>query len=156
MDSEEESKSSTECQKSEIEDMEPINSDTTNADPKQPSSTLNFGGKLDGFPEEYKAFGRALCEILLKNNESTLNELIMPLKEDIKTLLDEKKDQKSCKQIVEEVHEDHLTLMKWCKKMENENKELKSRLNKLENKMLGNNIIMHGVREETWELDENR
>ena len=156
LDSEEESKSSTERQKSEIEDMEPINPDTTNTDPKQPSSTFNFDGKLDGFPEEYKAFGRALCEILLKNNESTLNELIMPLKEDIKTLLDEKKDEKSCQQIVEEVHEDHLNLMKRCKKMENENKELRSRLNKLENKMLGNNIIMHGVREETWELDENR
>ena len=55
---------------------------------------------------------------------------------------------------MEEVHEDHLNLMKRCKKMENENKELKSRLNKLENKMLGNNIIMHGVQEETWELDE--
>ena len=122
---------------------------------KQPQTTINFDEKLDGFPEEYKAFSRALCEILLKNNENTLNELIKPLKEDIKTLLDEKKDEKTCQQIVEEVHEDHLNLMKRCKKMENENKELKFRLNKLENKMLGNNIIMHSVREETWELDEN-
>ena len=135
--------------------MEPINPDTTNAGPTESASTVNFGGKLDGFPEEYKAFGRALCEILLKNNENTLNELIIPLKEDIKTLLDEKKEEKNYKQIVEEVHDDHLSLMKRCRKMESENKELKSRLNKLENKMLGNNIIIHGVREETWELDEN-
>ena len=112
LDSEEESENSTECQKSKIEDMEPINPETTNTDPKQPSSTFNFDEKLDGFPEEYKAFGRALCEILLKNNENTLNELIKPLKEDIKTLLDEKKDEKNCQQIVEEVHEDHLNLMK--------------------------------------------
>ena len=143
-------------QKNKTEDMEPINPETSKTDPTQPPPTINFDEKLDGFPEEYKAFGRALCEILLKNNENTLNELIKPLKEDIKTLLDEKKDEKTCKQIVEEVHEDHLNLMKRCKKMENENKELKSRLNKLENKMLGNNIIMHGVQEETWELDENR
>ena len=67
LDSEEETKQklySTESQKSGKEDMEPINFDTTNTDPKEPPSTFNFDGKLDGFPEEYKAFGRALCEIL--------------------------------------------------------------------------------------------
>ena len=147
---------SAESQRSGKENMEPINPDTTNAGPTESASTFNFDRKLDGFPKEYKAFGQALCEILLKNNENTLNELIIPLKEDIKTLLDEKKEEKNLKQIVEEVHDDHLSLMKRCRKMESENKELKSRLNKLENKMLGNNIIMHGVREETWELDENR
>ena len=112
LDSEEESECTVECQKSKIDNMEPINPETTNIDPKQPSSTFNFDEKLDGFPEEYKAFGRALCEILLKNNENTLNELIKPLKEDIKTFLDEKKDEKTCQQIVEEVHEDHRNLMK--------------------------------------------
>ena len=71
--------------------MEPINPETSKTNPKKPPTTINFDEKLDGFPEEYKAFGRALCEILLKNNENTLNELIKPLKEDIKTLLDEKK-----------------------------------------------------------------
>ena len=99
-------------QKNKIEDMEPINPETSKTDPKQPPTTINFDEKLDGFPEEYKAFGRPLCEILLKNNENTLNELIKPLKEDIKTLLDEKKDEKTCQQVVEEVHEDHLNLMK--------------------------------------------
>ena len=136
--------------------MEPINPETPNTDLKEPHPTINFEEKLDGFPEEYKAFGRALCEILLKNNESTLNELIKLLKEDIKTLLDEKKEEKTCHQIVEEVHEDHLNLVKRCEKIKTENKELKSRLNRLENKMLGNNIIMHGVCEDTWELDENQ
>ena len=111
-DNEEESECTVEDQKSKIDNMEPINPEITNTDPKQPSSTFNFDEKLDGFPEEYKAFGRALCEILLKNNENTLNELIKPLKEDIKTLLDEKKNEKTCQQIVEEVHEDHQNLMK--------------------------------------------
>ena len=154
LDSEEEDNQSEKEEEKEGE-MEPTKSETPDTDPKEPHSTINFEEKLDGFPEEYKAFGRALCEILLKNNESTLNELIKPLKADIKTLLDEKKEEKTCHQIVEEVHEDHLNLVKRCEKIETENKELKSRLNKLENKMLGNNIIMHGVREYTWELDEN-
>ena len=41
---------------------------------KESHSSINFEEKLDGFPEEYKAFGRALCEILTRNNENTLNE----------------------------------------------------------------------------------
>ena len=40
--------------------------------------------------------------------------------------------------------------------MENENSELKNRLKKLENTMLQNNLIIHGIKEDEWELDENR
>ena len=39
--------------------------------------------------------------------------------------------------------------------MEEENKELKSRVIKLENRMLESNIIMHGIHEDKWELEEN-
>ena len=128
LDSEDEGEYVVESQTSKKEDMEPTNPETSNTDPKQPHTTINFDEKLDGFPEEYKAFGRALCEIFLKNNENTLNELIKPLKEDIKTLLDEKKDKKTCQQIVEEVHEDHLNLVKRCKKKENENKDVEVKI----------------------------
>ena len=157
--SEEENKSSGKGEKKEKErlsEMNPTQSENLVNTSKESHSSINIEEKLDGFPEEYKAFGRALCEILTKNNENTLNELIKPLKADIKTLLDEKKEEKTCQQIVEEVQEDHVNLVKRCEKIETENKELRSRLNRLENKMLGNNIIMHGVREDTWKLDDNR
>ena len=157
--SEEENKSSGKGEKEEKErlsKMNPTQSENLDNTSKESHSSINFEEKLDGFPEEYKVFGRALCEILTKNNENTLNELIKPLKADIKTLLDEEKEEKTCQQIVEKVQEDHVNLVKCCEKIETENKELRSRLNRLENKMLGNNIIMHGVREDTWELDDNR
>ena len=40
--------------------------------------------------------------------------------------------------------------------MESENMELKDRLKRLENTMLQNNLIIHGIKEDEWELDETR
>ena len=130
--------------------------------PPQPTPTPNkqesmdIDKKLDGFPEEYKAFGKALCEILLKNNESTMQDLIKPLKDDIKTLLDAKTDENTYEETLQEVKEDQNKLESRCNEIEIENKELRTRLNKLENQMLSNNLIMHGVREDAWELEDNR
>ena len=39
--------------------------------------------------------------------------------------------------------------------MEAENQELKSRLNRMENKMLQRNLIFHGIKEDNWEDEES-
>ena len=37
-----------------------------------------------------------------------------------------------------------------------ENNKLRSRLVKIENTLLDNNVILHGIREDLWELESNR
>ena len=49
--------------------------------------------------------------------------------------------------------QDHIS--KKCEKIENENKELKSRLTKLENRMLEKNLIFHGIKEDNWDIEDN-
>ena len=143
--------------KVQIKDMEPPQKQTEEpSSSKKECKSLDIEGKLDGFPEEYKAFGKALCEILLKSNEKSLQELIQPMKEDIKSLLDSKKQENNYDETIEEVKEEQIELHKKCEKIERENHALKDRLNKLENKMLSNNLILHGIHEDAWELDDNR
>ena len=48
----------------------------------------------------------------------------------------------------EDLHQKYLNL-------ETENKELKTRVIKLENRMLESNLIMHGIYEDKWELEDN-
>ena len=85
-----------------------------------------------------------------------MQELIDPLEVKINQLLDTKKIQED--QAVEIIHlKDRLSeLYRKCLKIENENDQLKRRLERLESTMLEGNIIMHGLREEEWELDSNR
>ena len=35
-----------------------------------------------------------------------------------------------------------------------ENEHLKTRLEKIENKLMGNNVILHGVEDQLWELSD--
>ena len=49
-----------------------------------------------------------------------------------------------------------MELKQCCEAIETENKELNSRLSKLENKMLKNNLIIHGIQEDQWKQEVNR
>ena len=114
---------------------------------------------FDKFSEEFREFGKAICEKMqeiVHNNENTLQELIRPLKEDIKSLLDTNEKHLDTSTVVIKVQEEQKEIQSKFNQMESENKELKRRLVKLENKMLEKNVIMHGIREDTWELAENR
>ena len=88
--------------------------------------------------------------------KKAMQELIDPLEEKINQLLDTKKLQED--QAVEITHlkDKQSELYRKCLKIENENNILKHRLQQLESTMLEGNIIMHGLREEEWELDSNR
>ena len=99
---------------------------------------------FQGFSAEFIKFGE------------TMKELLQPMKEDIQRLAEAQNLNTATAEICNEVKNDHIALRAKCKKVESENLELKNRLLHLENNMLQNNLIIHGIKEEKWELDENR
>ena len=94
-------------------------------------------------------------------------EFLQPMCNDIKSLvefnratsqilLDSKKERETTNELCKQVISEQSELKERCVKVETENMKLKSRLLKLENKMLQNNLIILGIKEDQWELDDNR
>ena len=99
---------------------------------------------FEGFLAEFICFGE------------TMKELLQPMKEDKQGLVEAQNISTTTTEICEELKHDQAELKVRVEKMENKNSELKNWLKKLENTMLQNNVIIHGIKEEEWELDENR
>ena len=92
--------------------------------------------------------------------KQAVSELITPIEEKINLLLEEKENQKR-KQEKQEGEIGYLKakqseLYRKCLRIETENYKLKTRIEKLEGKLLDSNLIMHGLREDEWELEEDR
>ena len=86
----------------------------------------------------------------------TMKELLQPLREDILRLVEVQNINTMATEICEEAKQDRAELKIRVEKMESENMELKDRLKRLENTMLQNNLIIQGIKEDEWELDETR
>ena len=97
-----------------------------------------------GFSAEFVHFGE------------TIKELLQPMKDDIQRLVEAQNINTMTTEICEEVKQDQAELKIRVEKVETENTELKNRLKHLENTMLQNNLIIHSIKEDEWELDETR
>ena len=115
---------------------------STSEEGKTPSVAKEIS--FQGFSAEFVRFG------------ATMKELLQPMREDIQWLVEAQNLNTTATEICNEVKNDQVALKAKCEKVENENMELKNRLLCLENKMLQNNLIIHGIKEEEWELDDNR
>ena len=85
-----------------------------------------------------------------------MQELITPLEEKINLLLDTKEKQEVQEEEIGKLKVRQSKLYRRCLKAETENNKLKERIEKLESTMLESNLIMHGLREDEWELEEDR
>ena len=85
-----------------------------------------------------------------------MQELIDPLEVKLNQLLDTEKLQEDQAVEIKHLKDKQSELYRKCIKIEHENNHLKRRLECLESTMLEGNIIMHGLREDEWELDSNR
>ena len=88
--------------------------------------------------------------------KKAMQELITPLEEKINQLLDTKEKQEAQEEEIGKLKIRQSELYRRCLKAETENCKLKERIEQLENTMLESNLIMHGLREEEWELEEDR
>ena len=52
------------------------------------------------------------------------------------------------------IKSENIQLRKDCDQVKKENVDLRNKLEKIENKLRGNNVILHGVEDQVWELTE--
>ena len=104
-------------------------------------------------PVNQMAFDLAAME---KRIIASYQEKIKPLQDSIDVLLAGKKKVEEMTGEVKKLKLENKTTTRRCNMMERENKVLKDRINNIENKMLENNIVMHGVEESFEESDFQR
>ena len=88
-----------------------------------------------------------------ENIKIEVSNVIKPLQESIDVLLASKKKSEEIQGEVKKLKHENKAITRRCNIMERENKTLKNWLNDIENKLLENNIVMHGV-EETFKESE--
>ena len=93
-------------------------------------------------------------DILIKRN---LELQLQPIKNNINSLLKTAKTTVTNHAEIGILKKENLFLKYKCQKLEREQKNIKERLDKMENVQLDNNLILHGIPETTaWEYPETR
>ena len=117
-------------------------------------SGISKDSRFINFSDEFIAFANMMCQ--------KLNEIVEPLKtsqdsmqDSMKLLLEDRKNYKNVSLACDKIEGQQERITQRCDKMEQENNELRSWLNKLENKMLQKNLIFHGIKEDNWEDEES-
>ena len=123
---------------------------------KQPIETEN-----DTTPEEQnqapkKKVKKELDRDTIDCMKKAVRELIDPFEEKINMLLVTKVKQEQQEIEIEKIKSTQSDLYQKCMKIEHDNRKFKRRVEKLEEKMLESNLIMHGVCEDAWKEPESR
>ena len=87
--------------------------------------------------------------------QELVDQKLDPIKMKLNQLLDTKLIQEEQKNELTKLKKEQSKLYRRCLKTENESNKLKARLEKLECGMLDSNLILHGLREDARELEEN-
>ena len=113
---------------------------------------------LSKFSQEFREFGMMMNENMRRiqiSQENKIEELMQPMKNSLITLIEAQHDQASQKEEIQEIKKKHEVLQQKCHQIEMENQDLPTRVTKLEIKMLEGNLIMCGLKEDPWELEDN-
>ena len=113
---------------------------------------------LSGFSEEFRDFAMLMNENMLRmqiSQENKMEELMQPMKKSLMTLIKAQRDHSLQEEEIREMKKKHELLQQKCHQIEAENNDLRTRVTKLEIKMLEGNLIMRGLKEDPWELEDN-
>ena len=86
----------------------------------------------------------------------SMKDMIEPLQTSINSLVTAQKDWALQRKDIDELKADKKKLSFMVKACEARNNQLENQVKVLENKLMENNIIMHGVKESSWKLDSTR
>ena len=93
-------------------------------------------------------------DLLIKRN---LQLQLQPINNSINSLLETAKTTATHQMEINTLKKENIFLKHKCQKLEKEQKNIKERLDKMENVQLDNNLILHGIPEPTaWEYPETR
>ena len=121
-------------------------------DTDKDSDSDSDGEELGSCSADQLAFERRL----MKSMSRIMKKELKSVKSDLKKLNTRQKKQEKHIEEIETIKQENKILKTTCTKMLQENKNLKERINKIENTLLDNNVILHGIREDPWELEHNR
>ena len=82
-----------------------------------------------------------------------MEQLLEPMRADIQALVSSHKELKSDYNQITKLREENLKLSEHVQKVETLNVQLNKRVCELENRILQNNVIIHSIREGTWETE---
>ena len=110
--------------------------------------------------EPEKSKGEDYLDNALKAMEARLNksmkDMIDPLQSSINSILETQKDWAEQQRIVTELKAEKDVLARKIQVVEFKNTKLEDRIKVLVDKLMESNIIMHGIKESSWELDSMR
>ena len=92
-----------------------------------------------------------LCELLKADMEEMM---IQPLKVHMSAIEESHKALEAKGELINAIKEENKQLRLDCDVVMRENQLLKSRLDKIENKLISSNVILHGIEDQAWELKE--
>ena len=121
-------------------------------DTDKDSDSDSDGDELGSCSADQLAFERRL----MKSMSRIMKKELRSVKSDLKKLNTIQKKQEKHIEEIEIIKQENKVLKTTCTKVLQENKNLKERINKIENTLLDNNVILHGLREDPWELESNR
>ena len=129
---------------------------TTDQDPTTEEGDRKLIKKIVGSNNEDEDEEEELPRKTINCMKKALQELITPIENKVNQLLTIKNNQDVQTEEINNLKVQQSELYRRCLKVELENNKLKKQLEQLENKQLESNLIMHGLREDEWEKNENR
>ena len=85
-----------------------------------------------------------------------MKEMLEPLKTDLNSLILSQREWEQQKTDVQNIHVEKEQLNFKIKEVEEKNSKLEDRVKKLKDKLMESNLILHGIKESSWELDSTR
>ena len=143
------------------EDMEPeqqsipghLNTSTSPTNPEtpvNPPQPENRSSNSDTNMTEMEKMERRLAEKI----EKSIKENLASIKEDMRTLkADTTKIQEQLTVQLVEIKEDNSSITEQYNKIQREHYQMKRKINRIEERLLENNIIIHGITEGPWEKE---
>ena len=133
-------------------EKEALTASMTEKDLDNMASCSNESDDNDVVSKEESAFEKRLTKSLSKLMKKELRSI----KKDLGSLKNSQDKQDRSIQDLINTKEENVRLKRECERVLEENNKLRSQLVKIENMLLDNNVILHGIREDPWELESNR
>ena len=127
-------------------------SDASEEDKKLAPSNSVTSCELD---KKLRNMEKRITKKMTATIEKLIERALKPLKDDIKSLSTSSKKQEKKMEDMEHIKSEKCKLQTQIQEVREENRELKLRLNSIENKLLENNFIITGVPEDPWEFETN-
>ena len=137
-------------QKMDIDNLHETQNSDTNSESDSCSSDSEDEENIN-LAKRLRKMDNRITKSLTQSIEKLIATALQPLKDDVKSLSTSTHQQDTKMSELVKVFNENVKLKTRIWEVERENKSLKNRLTHIEDKLLENNVIINGVREDAWE-----